>query len=336
MQRHPHREAPAADAAAEATRSRGRAGRAGSGRAAEQHPVWYANAVAALVVAVACALLSPARARASPRCSGGNSARSPRPAQATTAPCRSPRPARRSDDALAAAFSLVLADATADPAARGWRLAEEERGVGRYLRDAAGGGRDAMSVGTVNASAETVDAALGRAAAQAPSVVEPLREVDPAAKLHGAPTGPGRGLDAARGRRDGAHRLQTRVAREPARHGADDGGGDAGRRVPALRDVDGARGRAARRGPRAVGGARVGLPDRAARRSCKVTHVVLRRARGRARVPREPARVAADGHGAQGAGACCCGFVSDCLYKNDYCVQDPIGPTRPMSSVMTH
>ena len=48
--------------------------------------------------------------------------------------------------------------------------------VGRYLRDAAGGGRDAMSVGTVNASAETVDAALGRAAAQAPSIVEPLRE----------------------------------------------------------------------------------------------------------------------------------------------------------------
>ena len=33
-----------------------------------------------------------------------------------------------------------------------------------------------MSVGTVNASAETVDAALGRAASQAPSVVEPLRE----------------------------------------------------------------------------------------------------------------------------------------------------------------
>ena len=86
------------------------------------------------------------------------------------APCAPP------DDALAAAFSLVLADATGDPATRGWRLAEEERGVGRYLRDAAGGGRDAMSVGTVNASAETVDAALGRAAAQAPSIVEPLRE----------------------------------------------------------------------------------------------------------------------------------------------------------------
>ena len=33
-----------------------------------------------------------------------------------------------------------------------------------------------MSVGTVHASAETVDAALGRAAARAPSVVEPLRE----------------------------------------------------------------------------------------------------------------------------------------------------------------
>ena len=35
---------------------------------------------------------------------------------------------------------------------------------------------------------------------------------------------------------------------------------------------------------------------------------VLRRARGRARVPREPARVAADGDGAQGAGACFGGF----------------------------
>ena len=33
-----------------------------------------------------------------------------------------------------------------------------------------------MSVGTVNASAAAVDAALGRAAARAPSVVEPLRE----------------------------------------------------------------------------------------------------------------------------------------------------------------
>ena len=33
-----------------------------------------------------------------------------------------------------------------------------------------------MSVGTVNASAAAVDAALGRAASQAPSVVEPLRE----------------------------------------------------------------------------------------------------------------------------------------------------------------
>ena len=134
---------------------------------------WYA--VAALIVAVACALLSPARAAGvaaaalaivllltdSPR-----KRRRPVPVAAPCAP---------SDDALAAAFSLVLADATADPAARGWRLAEE-RGVGRYLRDAAGGGRDAMSVGTVNASAETVDAALGRAASQAPSVVEPLRE----------------------------------------------------------------------------------------------------------------------------------------------------------------
>ncbi len=136
---------------------------------------WYANAVAALVVAVACALLSPARA-------AGVAAA----ALAIVLALRGPRKRRRpvpvatpcapSDDALAAAFSLVLADATGDPAARGWRLAEEERGVGRYLRDAAGGGRDAMSVGTVNASAETVDAALGRAAAQAPSVVEPLRE----------------------------------------------------------------------------------------------------------------------------------------------------------------
>ena len=52
-----------------------------------------------------------------------------------------------------------------------------------------------------------------------------------------------------------------------------------------------------------------------------VTHRVVRRARGRARVPREPARVAADGHGAQGAGACFGGFfVNDCVYKND-CVE---------------
>ena len=137
---------------------------------------WYAGpAVAALVVAVACALLSPARAAGVAAAAvaivlalrGPRKRRRPVP---VAAPCAPP------DDALASAFSLVLADATADPAARGWRLAEEERGVGRYLRDAAGGGRDAMSVGTVNASAETVDAALGRAAAQAPSVVEPLRE----------------------------------------------------------------------------------------------------------------------------------------------------------------
>ena len=132
-------------------------------------------AVAALVVAVACALLSPARAAGVAAAAvaivlalrGPRKRRRPVP---VAAPCAPP------DDALAAAFALVLADATADPAARGWRLAEEERGVGRYLRDAAGGGRDAMSVGTVNASAETVDAALGRAAARAPSVVEPLRD----------------------------------------------------------------------------------------------------------------------------------------------------------------
>ena len=146
-------------------------------RAAVEPPStrWYANAVAALVVAVACALLSPARAAGVAAAAvaivlalrGPRKRRRPVPVAAPCAP---------SDDALAAAFSLVLADATADPAARGWRLAEEERGVGRYLRDAAGGGRDAMSVGTVNASAETVDAALGRAAARAPSVVEPLRE----------------------------------------------------------------------------------------------------------------------------------------------------------------
>ena len=135
---------------------------------------WYA--VAALVVAVACALLSPARAAGVAAAAvaivlalrGPRKRRRPVP---VAAPCAPP-----DDDALASAFALVLADATADPAARGWRLAEEERGVGRYLRDAAGGGRDAMSVGTVNASAETVDAALGRAAAQAPSIVEPLRE----------------------------------------------------------------------------------------------------------------------------------------------------------------
>ena len=136
---------------------------------------WYGPAVAVLVVAVACALLSPARAAGVAAAAvaivlalrGPRKRRRPVPVAAPCAP---------SDDALAAAFSLVLADATADPATRGWRLAEEERGVGRYLRDAAGGGRDAMSVGTVNASAETVDAALGRAAARAPSVVEPLRE----------------------------------------------------------------------------------------------------------------------------------------------------------------
>ena len=147
-------------------------------RAAVEPPStrWYAGpAVAALVVAVACALLSPARAAGVAAAAvaivlalrGPRKRRRPVPVAAPCAP---------SDDALAAAFSLVLADATADPAARGWRLAEEDRGVGRYLRDAAGGGRDAMSVGTVNASAETVDAALGRAAARAPSVVEPLRE----------------------------------------------------------------------------------------------------------------------------------------------------------------
>ena len=147
-------------------------------RAAVEPPStrWYAGpAVAALVVAVACALLSPARAAGVAAAAvaivlalrGPRKRRRPVP---VAAPCAPP------DDALAAAFSLVLADATGDPAARGWRLAEEERGVGRYLRDAAGGGRDAMSVGTVNASAETVDAALGRAAARAPSVVEPLRE----------------------------------------------------------------------------------------------------------------------------------------------------------------
>ena len=133
-------------------------------------------AVAALVVAVACALLSPARAAGVAAAAVAivllltNRPRKRRRPVPVATPCAP------SDDALASAFSLVLADATGDPAARGWRLAEEERGVGRYLRDAAGGGRDAMSVGTVNASAETVDAALGRAAAQAPSVVEPLRE----------------------------------------------------------------------------------------------------------------------------------------------------------------
>ena len=137
---------------------------------------WYAGATAAVVVAVACALLPPARAAGVAAAAvaivlalrGPRKRRRPVPVAAPCAP--------RDDDALAAAFSLVLADATGDPATRGWRLAEEERGVGRYLRDAAGGGRDAMSVGTVNASAETVDAALGRAAARAPSVVEPLRE----------------------------------------------------------------------------------------------------------------------------------------------------------------
>ena len=136
---------------------------------------WYAGATAAVVVAVACALLPPARAAGVAAAAvaivlalrGPRKRRRPVP---VAAPCAPP------DDALASAFSLVLADATGDPATRGWRLAEEERGVGRYLRDAAGGGRDAMSVGTVNASAETVDAALGRAAAQAPSIVEPLRE----------------------------------------------------------------------------------------------------------------------------------------------------------------
>ena len=137
---------------------------------------WYANAVAALVVAVACALLSPARAAGVAAAAVAivllltDRPRKRRRPVPVAAPCAPP------DDALASAFSLVLADATGDPAARGWRLAEEERGVGRYLRDAAGGGRDAMSVGTVNASAAVVDAALGRAAAQAPSVVEPLRE----------------------------------------------------------------------------------------------------------------------------------------------------------------
>ena len=129
-------------------------------------------AVAALVVAVACALLSPARAAGVAAAAVAivllltNRPRKRRRPVPVATPCAP------SDDALASAFSLVLADATGDPAARGWRLAEEERGVGRYLRDAAGGGRDAMSVGTVNASAETVDAALGRAAAQAPSVVD--------------------------------------------------------------------------------------------------------------------------------------------------------------------
>ena len=147
-------------------------------RAAVEPPStrWYGPAVAALVVAVACALLSPARAAGVAAAAvaivlalrGPRKRRRPVPVAAPCAP--------RDDDALAAAFSLVLADATGDPATRGWRLAEEERGVGRYLRDAAGGGRDAMSVGTVNASAAVVDAALGRAAAQAPSVVEPLRE----------------------------------------------------------------------------------------------------------------------------------------------------------------
>jgi hypothetical protein len=147
-------------------------------RAAVEPPStrWYGPAVAALVVAVACALLSPARAAGVAAATvaivlalrGPRKRRRPVPVAAPCAPS--------DNNALAAAFALVLADATADPATRGWRLAEEERGVGRYLRDAAGGGRDAMSVGTVNASAETVDAALGRAASQAPSVVEPLRE----------------------------------------------------------------------------------------------------------------------------------------------------------------
>ena len=148
-------------------------------RAAVEPPrTRYAGpAVAALVVAVACALLSPARAAGVAAAAVAivllltDRPRKRRRPVPVAAPCAPP-----DDDALASAFALVLADATADPATRGWRLAEEERGVGRYLRDAAGGGRDAMSVGTVNASAETVDAALGRAAARAPSVVEPLRE----------------------------------------------------------------------------------------------------------------------------------------------------------------
>ena len=54
-------------------------------------------------------------------------------------------PCAPSDDALASAFAR-LADATSTPRRAGAR--EEER-VGRYLRDAAGGGRDAASVGTV-------------------------------------------------------------------------------------------------------------------------------------------------------------------------------------------
>ena len=95
---------------------------------------------------MACALLSPARR--------GRRGRplaivlcSPRPAQATTA--RAGRHALRApDDALASAFPR-LAGRRGDPGARA--ASRGGAGVGRYLRDAAGGGRDAMSVGTVNA-----------------------------------------------------------------------------------------------------------------------------------------------------------------------------------------
>ena len=143
------------------------------------HPSYAGTAVVALVVAMACALLSPARAAGvvSAAVAIVLARRGPRKQRRTVpvaAPC-APTDIFYSGDTLADAFSLVLADAT-DPAARGWRLEAETRGVKRYLRDAADGGCDAMSVGTVNAPAAAVDAALSRAAAQAPSVVEPLRE----------------------------------------------------------------------------------------------------------------------------------------------------------------
>lgn len=142
-------------------------------------PSYASSAVVALVLAMACALLSLARAAGvvSAAVAIVLARRGPRKQRRTVpvaAPCAPPNDAH-SGDTLADAFSLVLADAT-DPAARGWRLEEETCGVKRYLRDAADGGRDAMSVGTVNAPAAAIDAALSRAAAQAPSVVEPLRE----------------------------------------------------------------------------------------------------------------------------------------------------------------
>ena len=60
------------------------------------------------------------------------------------------------------------------------------------------------------------------------------------------------------------------MAREPARHGADDGGGDAYPRL-ALRDVDGPRGRAVDADRVRLG--RVGYLIEPRGASCKVTHV---------------------------------------------------------------